>query len=174
MSQSQNGWEVIDRATCRNWLIPHTEARVLPLNPDHAGFVLIWVAHWFHSKIEPLDEGQLDDWGWASRPIGGSTVISNHASGTAEDLNATRHPRDVPTAKTFTPRQIRQIHRMLRRLFGVVRWGGDYVSRPDGMHFEINDDHDRVRIAAYWLSRTRRGRKILRANPGYTRPGRQL
>lgn len=172
MSTSQNGWTVLTAGELRRWVVPGTD-RVLPLNPSHAGFVLVWVADWFHHRIERLDLGQWDEWGWAPRPIGGSTTTSNHASGTAEDLNATRHPRDVPTVDTFTKVQIDRIHRMLRRLFGVVRWGGDYTKRPDGMHFEINTNADRVRVLAYWLAKTPRGRRILKANPGYKAPGKR-
>ena len=60
------------------------------------------------------------------------------------------------------------IHRLLRRrCFKVIRWGGDYTSRKDGMHFEINASWDAVGTAAKRCKRTRRGPRILRANPGF-------
>lgn len=85
-----------------------------------------------------------DDWSYAPRPVRGSTtVISNHASGTAIDLNATQHPRGAKG--TFTSSQVKAIRRILDDFVDpvtgrcVIRWGGDYVSAPcDEMHFEIN------------------------------------
>lgn len=168
MATSQNGWRTISAAETRKWIVPGT-GRHLVLNPAHAGFVLVWLALWFHEVIERLDLGEWDEWGWASRPIRDSAVTSNHASGTAEDLNATRHPLGVPTKTTFTPIQVRKIHRRLRFTFGVIRWGGDYTTRPDAMHFEIVGSPDKVRVLAFYLARTPRGRRIIKANPGYRR-----
>ena len=165
MSTSQNGWAVLQPSQTRKWVIPGT-GRHLVLNPDHAGFVLAHTALWYHERIERLDTGVWDEWGYAVRPIGGSSVISNHASGTAADLNATRHPRDVPTARTFTAAQIRRIHRRLRWL-RVLRWGGDYTARPDAMHWEINASAAAVARRAAVLRLTPRGRRVLKANPGY-------
>ncbi len=89
----------------------------------------------FHRLIEPIDKGQLDDWGYAFRPIRGTTVhLSNHASGTAIDLNATKHP--LGASGTFKKAQERTIRELCRH-YGL-RWGGDYEVRKDEMHFEIN------------------------------------
>jgi HK97 family phage portal protein len=52
-----------------------------------------------------------DDWGYAERPIRGSTVVSNHASGTAIDLNATcwtlGQPASVNLDRGRSPRSAR-------------------------------------------------------------------
>jgi hypothetical protein len=40
------------------------------------------------------------------------------------------------------------IRAILGEVGGVVRWGGDYTSRPDEMHFEINAGAAAVRAAA--------------------------
>lgn len=40
---------------------------------------------------------------------------SNHASGTAIDLNATRHPLGTIAAHSFTKKQIAAIHARLKR-----------------------------------------------------------
>lgn len=93
----------------------------------------------------------FDDWAYAYRPIRGRlTGFSNHASGTAIDLNATQHPRGVQG--TFTRSQTRILRTILSRYVDpqtgrcVIRWGQDYVHDPehgryvDGMHFEINAD----------------------------------
>lgn len=165
MSTSQNGWVVLEANQTRKWVIPGT-GRHLVLNPDHAGFILAHNALWYHERVERLDLGVWDEWGWAVRPIRDSTVTSNHASGTAEDLNATRHPLGVPASRTFTPAQLARIRRRLRWL-RVLRWGGDYQGRPDAMHWEIDATPDQVRRRAAVLRLTPRGRRILKANPGY-------
>ena len=88
----------------------------------------------------------LDDWSWAVRTVRGSTtVISNHASGTAVDLNATRHARGV--TGTFTRKQVAAIRRILADL-RVIRWGGDFTTVADEMHAEINGSLAEVAEAA--------------------------
>ena len=87
----------------------------------------------FHDLIEPIDEGVFDDWAYAFRDVRGGTALSNHASGTAIDLNATLHP--LGKSDTFTPEQVKTI-RLLCKKYGL-KWGGDYVHRKDQMHFEV-------------------------------------
>jgi hypothetical protein len=88
----------------------------------------------FHELIEPIDEGALDDWGYAFRMVRGSTTnLSNHSSGTAIDLNATKHP--LGKAGTFPAEKVPMI-RALAKKYGL-KWGGDYQNRKDEMHFEI-------------------------------------
>ena len=109
MSTSQNGYQVLlannptgPLPRLRRWQIGGT-GRAVTLRDGSAGFLLAHVAHWFHANIEAIDTGILDDWGWAVRPVRGQTTgYSNHASGTAIDVNATRHPRGVATLRTFT------------------------------------------------------------------------
>lgn len=89
----------------------------------------------FHQHIEPIDHGKLDDWGYAFRNVRGSTdKLSNHSSGTAIDLNAVKHP--LGHAGTFTPMQTVMIQALCKK-YGL-RWGGDFRSRPDEMHFEVS------------------------------------
>jgi hypothetical protein len=103
--------------------------------------LLIAFARDFHKDVEPINEGQLDDWGYAFRDIRGATTLSNHASGTAIDLNATQHP--LGAENTFTEEQSRTIRRLCRK-YGL-RWGGDYRNRKDEMHFEIALNATQVR-----------------------------
>lgn len=171
MASSQNGWLVLDSGTSgppprlRSWKIPDTERKIL-LRDGSAGFLLVHMASWFDERIEKLDTGQLDDWGWANRDIRGSSVISNHASGTAMDLNATKHPMGVSTRATFSLDQVERIHKRLRFYDGCLRWGGDYENRPDAMHFELDKAMPAVQHKARDLSDSPRGKKILKANPG--------
>ena len=88
----------------------------------------------FHELIEPIDEGTYDDWGYAFRMVRGTTdKLSCHSSGTAIDLNATKHP--LGKIGTFPPEKVPMI-RALAKKYGV-KWGGDFKSRADEMHFEI-------------------------------------
>lgn len=132
---SQNGWSANDITKTQVYEVPGTTLRIR-LRKGDAGFLLVNLTSWFHSAVEPIDEGQLDDWGYAERTVRGSTTsVSNHASGTAIDLNALRHPLGV--RNTFTDEQERRIRARLRLYEGCIRWGGDYQNRPDEMHFEI-------------------------------------
>jgi hypothetical protein len=88
----------------------------------------------FHELIEPIDEGGLDDWGYAFRMVRGTTdKLSCHSSGTAIDLNATKHP--LGKYDTFPAEKVPMI-RALAKKYGL-KWGGDFKSRPDDMHFEV-------------------------------------
>lgn len=96
--------------------------------------VLRHVAQQFDATVERLYSPGC--WGHNYREISGSTSLSNHASGTAIDCNAPDHP--LGAAGTFSAAQVAAIRTILARCNGVVRWGGDYSSRKDEMHFEIN------------------------------------
>jgi hypothetical protein len=88
----------------------------------------------FHHLVEVIDEDKtFDDWGYAFRDVRGGSVLSNHASGTAIDLNATQHP--LGKSGTFTDEQVTIIQRLCKK-YGL-KWGGDYVQRKDEMHFEV-------------------------------------
>ena len=159
-------WPVLvpGSALLHKWIIPDT-GRHFVLRNGSAGFLLAHNALWFHEKVERLDLGQWDEWGYAYRKISGSDQWSNHARGTATDLNATRHPLGVATRRTFTTKQVNAIHGRLDFYKGTIRWGGDYQSRPDGMHFEIVGDLAECERLARSLLNSPRGGRILKSNP---------
>lgn len=177
MATSQNGYPVLfsNRTTG-----PHPRLRklVIPLkkgDPRHffvrdgsPALHLGTFALWWHERLEPINQGIWDEWGWAVRPVRGQTSgYSNHASGTAIDIDATEHPRGVATSRTFTAEEINKIHRRLRFHDGVLRWGGDYSGTPDGMHVELDKPiADAERVARKKLIDSPRGKRILSANPG--------
>lgn len=134
MATSQNGWPVLSGYGDKKLVkIPYITGKVLG---GDVAWVLQDFVSWFHVNIEPLDKGVDDDWGFAPRPIAGTSVISNHASGTAIDLNAVRHPMFRDTMNDATENKIRL---RLKRYKGAIRWGGDYrTGRIDQMHFEVN------------------------------------
>jgi hypothetical protein len=103
--------------------------------------LLLNFAKEFNELIEPLEGGALDDWGYCYRDVRGVVgKLSNHASGTAIDLNATKHP--LGKVGTFEASKVPMI-RALAKKYGLT-WGGDWT-RKDEMHFEIALSPEKVR-----------------------------
>lgn len=169
MAISQNGWQVIpdygNAALLKNPVVPGTSVQLLGgiLRGDVAT-VLLWVAQRFHESVEPLRAGQC--WGFEPRPIRGSSQWSNHASGTAIDLNSVSH--GLGASGTFTAVQVQAIRALLAACGGVVRWGGDYSGRKDEMHFEVSGSAIAVASLAARLSRDP-GKPAPQPSPG--KPG---
>lgn len=148
------------------WRItPETSVR---LRNGSGGFLLAHMALGFDRLVEDIDrnyrDGELDDWGYAYRPVRGYAELSRHAYGLAADLNATDHPLGVD--HTFTPRQLQVINRRLRKYDGCVRFGGNYSGRIDPMHFEIDRPLSSCERVARRLIDTPMGRYLLTNNPG--------
>jgi hypothetical protein len=145
MTQSQNGWtasKVRAEIDINSFLIPGTTIK-LTCNKAVAPLLVGFAAE-FHELIEPIDEGGLDDWGYCYREIrGSSTNLSNHSSGTAIDLNATKHP--LGKAGTFPLAKVAMIQALAKKY--SLRWGGDYIGRKDEMHFEIAIPPSKVEAA---------------------------
>jgi len=96
--------------------------------------LLLNFAKEFNELIEPLEGGALDDWGYCYRDVRGVPgKLSNHSSGTAIDLNASKHP--LGKVGTFDAAKVPMI-RALAKKYGLT-WGGDWT-RKDEMHFEIS------------------------------------
>lgn len=144
---SQNGWpEVVSGHDPRLTSIPWVTGTVLS---GDVATVLTHVAERFDAEVEPIDVAS--SWGWAHRPVRAGTDLSNHASGTAIDLNATAHP--IGVSGTFTDEQVAAVRAILADVAPAVRWGGDYDDRPDEMHFEIVADPAAVAAVAARLTR---------------------
>lgn len=70
-------------------------------------------------------------WGFACRAIRGSQSPSNHSWGLAVDINAPKNPmgsRLITDMPGWMP-ELWKAH--------MFRWGGEYRSRPDAMHYEF-------------------------------------
>ena len=135
MLQSHNGWKASkDAAEIQIVSIPIEGTKVKVRCAKAAAPLIAAFCKDFHELIEPIDGGQLDDWGYCFRMIRGTTdKLSNHSSGTAVDLNATKHP--LGKVGTFPAEKVPMI-RALAKKYGL-KWGGDYKGRIDEMHFEI-------------------------------------
>lgn len=131
MSVSQNGWPVIELGTDeRLAIIPKIAGRV---RKGDVEYIFKRLVKEFDARVEDVDSGK-DDWGFANRNATGSSEKSDHASGTAIDVNATKHP--IGVSDTFSTKQIAEIRKIVKELKGAVVWGGEW-SRPDDMHFSI-------------------------------------
>ena len=132
---STNGWPASkDKAEIgiKSFPVPGTTLKLQCA--ESVAPLLIGFAAEFHELIENIDGGSLDDWGYCYRDVRGVTgKLSNHSSGTAIDLNATKHP--LAKMGTFPNEKVPMI-RALAKKYGLI-WGGDYRNRKDEMHFEI-------------------------------------
>ena len=131
---SYNGWTASKDQVeigVKSYAIPGTTLKIRCA--EAVAPLIVGFCKEFNELIEPLDGGQLDDWGFAFRNVRGSTDrLSNHASGTAIDLNATKHI--LGKIGTFPSEKVPMI-RALAKKYGLF-WGGDWT-RKDEMHFEI-------------------------------------
>jgi hypothetical protein len=140
---SPNGWPASeDRKALgiETFTVPGTKIRFACAKA--VAPILVSFAKDFHELVEPIDEGQLDDWGYAFRQTRGSDrILSNHASGTAIDLNAIKHP--LGKSNTFNKHQRNTINLLITK-YGLT-WGGNYKRRKDDMHFEIALNQNEVK-----------------------------
>lgn len=96
-----------------------------------------------HNEVEPMmtdpSTGQIGYgcWGYGYRAnVNNPSVLSCHASGTAIDYNAPRHPNGTVApggGSGWTTAQAEKIRGIIADLGGVVRW----LWSNDPMHFEI-------------------------------------
>ena len=175
MPNTPIGWPVLDTDSrlLHSWKIPGWKGS-MPIRGGSVGFILAHFMLFYHEEVERLDEGHPhDDWGYARRQVTGGSSWSEHAAGSAMDLNATQHPYGVSAYRTFTDRQMSNIRKRIASLqknnggTPVLRWGATY-NTPDGMHFEVmcNGRMEVAERVARRLIDTPRGDKILDLNPG--------
>jgi hypothetical protein len=143
---TQNGWQAIeDRLDPRLVPFPWVTGKVLD---GDVYAVLSYVAERFHAEVEPIDPAS--SWGWDYRAVRGEEgVLSNHASGTAIDLNAPDHP--LGESGTFTGEQVDRLRAILDAVAPVVVWGGEF-DRPDEMHLEVVGTPEEVAAVAARLA----------------------
>ena len=133
--KSQNGWPASQNPEAikvKSYPIPGTEIKVRVA--EAAAPLLINFAAEFNERVEKIDKGELDDWGYAFRMVRNSEdSLSNHSSGSAVDLNARKHP--LGKRDTFTPEQKIILDELCAKY--KLRGGYTYKNRPDDMHFEV-------------------------------------
>jgi hypothetical protein len=152
---SQNGYRANDRTLIAAYTVPTTDIRVA-LRKGDVSVVLLYVLEEFHLTVQPLRK--IDTGGYAERVIRGGVSLSNHASGTAIDARWNDHP--LGRRGTFTSAQVRAIRDILEFCGRAVRWGGDYITRADEMHFEIVAPPAKVAQVAEKIRAYRQGKAI--------------
>lgn len=134
---SYNGWPVgtpMSSIGVVSYYAPNTTI-LIPVKSGDVATVLLYVAGRFNAEVEALRAGQV--WGYDYRKnVNNPSVWSNHASGTAIDLNSARHPNGAKN--TFSAPQVAAIRKILAFCGDVIYWGGDYSGTTDEMHFEID------------------------------------
>lgn len=135
-SISQNGWSGI--SSSRDSKLVNFPAVTGRVRKGDVEDIFNWLVKEYEANVEEIRRDW--SWAWSYRNIRGAFRLSNHASATALDFNAPRHPLGVDPTKTMTARQIRQCKEIASKSGGVLRWGGIYAGRKDTMHWEINRD----------------------------------
>jgi hypothetical protein len=143
MSKSENGWPVIESQSSPKLTvirIPGTGIIGIPLRVQKdCAPLLAYVASLVHAQVSDLRKGNRpgvqDEGGYNLREIDGSTVHSNHSSGTAIDLNWTKWPM---FKRRMNKKERSASEAIAKDLADVIRWGGNYrPARVDEMHWEI-------------------------------------
>lgn len=140
MPSSLNGWPVLppgspELATRR---IPGTDRRitmrgtVLPL--------FLALAHDYDDWVRSIDSGaRVDEGGYAYRAARNADDFSNHASGTALDLNWSEEGAlNSAWGRRFfaEPEHAAAVAHILK-VYRVVFWGGAWNKLKDYMHWEV-------------------------------------
>ena len=143
--KSQNNWpasKIRSEIGIESFLVPGTKIKLACAKS--VAPLLVGFAAEFHELIEPIDEGNLDDWGYCFRMVRSSPdKLSNHSSGTAIDLNATKHR--LGRIGTFPSEKIPMLRALVKKY--SLTWGGDYRVRVDEMQFEVAIPPSKVEAA---------------------------
>ena len=150
MPNSINGWEVLDDPP---WSDPRLDTKLIPGVPTRSLKLrrevlplFLALAKDYHDTIEPIDVGTLDDWSYSYRDARYSSSWSDHASGTAIDLNASKEGwLGMNNYKWWSAPSRYRAAQALKARYEVVMWGGskdfggDYYngSTVDWMHWAI-------------------------------------
>jgi hypothetical protein len=156
MSKSQNGWPVIESQSGPGLTvirIPGTGTPGIPLRVQKdCAPLLAYVASQVHEKVTDLRKNNKpgkfqDEGGYNYRKIDNSASFSNHASGTAIDLNWQLFPM---FKRRMNKKQREAALAIEAELSEVIRWGGSYSpARVDEMHWEIKNGVTKAAVKAF-------------------------
>lgn len=132
---SQNGWPASKNPGDINIVtvaVPLKGGRMKTVRvAAQAAAPMLEMITWWDANIEPVETLG----GYNYRDIRGSTsTLSNHASGTAVDINGEKHG-PLGTRGTVSASDAVKIAAKAASL-GMI-WGGVWVHRPDEMHVEL-------------------------------------
>jgi len=139
MPKSENGWEVIKDQSDKTLTVVRLAKSDIPLRlHKDAAKLLAYVAVRFDKEVSALKQGNKpgfqDEGGYSYRKIGNGPKWSNHASGSAIDLNWQKYPM---FRRKMTKKQVAACEAIVADCEGLVRWGGHYKTAVDQMHFEV-------------------------------------
>jgi hypothetical protein len=143
-----NGWPASPSLLTRTIVVEGAAFRVADNRDVETVFVYLLTR--YALTVEPLYGSQCG--GFNYRPNRNNpSVLSNHSSATAVDVNSLKHPNGVEASRTFTAAQIAAVHAILAsvpELGDLIHWGGDWHPplTPDPMHFELHN-HDLALLA---------------------------
>lgn len=136
----------------RRWIAHGLRLWVHPLTIEAWGALdCVMLAHDY--RVMGNSKEQWNTGGYNNRPITGGTKPSLHAAGIAADYNASRNPyRADNRLVTDMPRKmVDDILRIRTRGgAGVFRWGGDFTTVKDAMHYEVVASPDELRQRIDW------------------------
>lgn len=149
MATSINGWPVLrpSNNALKTFVVPGTK-RKMTLRADTAPLLLALAAD-YHKTIARIDGPGLDDWGYSFREARAANAWSDHSSGTAMDLNASKEGRQGRGPLAWWKQQRRALKaRALKAKYKYVIWGGasalggDYQKARywDWMHWALAPD----------------------------------
>ncbi len=150
-----------DPPRLRQWVVPGLGP--VTASDGAPGFLLAHLALWWHEQLEPVREPPQ---AWIL-PLtrGPGSDYSNHASGTAIDLNPRLHPAGSAPSLSLDASQVARLKRHVRTYQGAVHWDGD-AEFPNPTHAEIAVNRDGCDQVARALLGRRRSARLLAANPG--------
>lgn len=152
MDTSINGWKVIHpgEAGLVTVTVPGTSLRLTVA--EAAAPLLVHVADRVNREVRSLaannTPGNQDDAGWAVRKARHADGFSNHASGSAIDLNWRLWPQSG-SKHSMTSGETAAAEKIAADLAEVVFWGGNWNNQRDEMHWEIRPGVTPRKVEAY-------------------------
>lgn len=137
-----NGWDVLPGTSplLKSFRIPGTK-RSIKLRKD-VGQYLVMFASEYHAKVQPIDDGVFDDWGWAPKRKGRvSEKVSDHCAGVAIDLNAAHEDGRQGHGLSWwlkNPVKYARLKSLLKK-YRLLEAGITYKNFLDPMHYVIKN-----------------------------------
>jgi hypothetical protein len=152
MPKSINGWTVIEKWDAARLLtipVPNANRRLTVRRSVAPLFAAL--AADYHRWVRPIDKGTVDEGGWNPRQARNASAWSNHASGTAVDINWSEEGAQNSTVGRLffaNPKNLAGIVRILKIYSPVIFWGGNWRNFKDYMHFEIAPGVTQAQVTA--------------------------
>lgn len=132
MPTSNNGWPVIPSSTSADLTTIRAGGYTLTVRAGTPAAIFSSFIPKYIAQVEALTS---QPWGYSYRMnVNNTSLWSCHASGTAIDLNAPKHPNGLPASATFNSAQLAAARKLASEYAGQLRW----LETTDPMHWEIS------------------------------------